>query len=142
MLVLGGGSLFFYFAKQNQPTSPLNQAKNNKADLQAISEAAKDSSPYVEHSVDFLSRYQGKKKVLFFHAKWCPTCKAAEEDILSNIEDLPDNVVIIKTDYDTQKDLIRKYNVTYQHTFVIVDDQGNELDKWNGGEFQEIVERL
>ena len=70
--------------------------------------------------------------VLFFRAKWCPTCKAVDADITSHIKDIPENLTILDVDYDTSTDLKKKYGVTYQHTFVQVDAQGNLLKKWSG----------
>ena len=99
-------------------------------------------SNYVTYSPDYLEKYQGKTKVLFFHANWCPTCNAAEKEIKGNLSSIPENLVIIKTNYDTESKLKTKYGITYQHTFVLVDDQGNELDKWNGGAINEIIERI
>lgn len=97
---------------------------------------------YVDYTTNYLAQYSGKTKILFFHANWCPTCKAAQEDILANIDQIPEDVVIIKTDYDTQTELKNKYGITYQHTYVITDDQGNELKKWNGGGVEEIINNL
>lgn len=82
------------------------------------------------------------KAVLFFHASWCPTCKAANEDITQNLSNIPAGLTIFKTDYDTYKDLEKKYGVTYQHTFVQVDENGNEIAKWNGGGLKEVVQNV
>ena len=122
----------------NTPLSDKTMVKNE--DSMMKDETA--HSGYVAYSPDYLDKYQGKTKVLFFHASWCPTCNAADKDINENLTNMPDKLVILKTDYDTQADLKKKYGVTYQHTFVLVDDQGNELDKWNGGGFNEVIERL
>lgn len=97
---------------------------------------------YVNYAEQVLADNGGKRKVLFFHAGWCPTCKAAEQEILANLDQLPEDVVIIKTDYDTQDALKKKYQITYQHTFVWVDDAGMEIRKWNGGGVEEILQRL
>ncbi len=73
------------------------------------------------------------KVVLFFHAAWCPSCKGADADITANLDAIPANVTLLKVDYDKYTDLKNKYGVTYQHTFVVVDENGTELNKWNGG---------
>lgn len=80
--------------------------------------------------------------LLFFHATWCPTCRAAEKDINNNISLLPKDLIILKTDYDTQTDLRTKYNLTSQHAFVLVDNEGNEISKWYGGGIKTILENL
>lgn len=55
---------------------------------------------------------------------------------------IPENMVLMKTDYDTYTELKKKYGVTYQHTFVQVDENGNELTKWNGGGVNELEANL
>lgn len=67
--------------------------------------------------------------VLFFHAPWCPSCKAADKSIM---ETGVDDFLLLKTDYDSNTDLRKKYGVTYQHTFVQVDANGDLIKKWSG----------
>ena len=83
----------------------------------------------------------GKTVVLFFHAGWCPTCKSADKDFTSRIGEIPSNLVVVKVDYDTEKDLKKKYNVTYQHTFVQVDAEGMAVTTWNGGDLDEVLSK-
>ena len=68
--------------------------------------------------------------VLFFHASWCPTCKSADSAISGGT--LPEGLTVLKVDYDSETELKKKYGVTYQHTFVQVDKDGNQLKKWTG----------
>ena len=70
--------------------------------------------------------------VLFFHASWCPTCRALDTDIKAHLGDIPSNLTILDVDYDDSAELKKKYGVTYEHTFVQVDAQGNMLKKWSG----------
>lgn len=70
--------------------------------------------------------------VLFFHATWCPTCRALNSDIEKNLSNIPKDLTILKTDYDTYTDLKKKYGVTIQHTLVQVDKEGNLVKKWSG----------
>ena len=67
-------------------------------------------------------------KLLFFHAPWCPQCRALEKDITSVT--LPENLTIFKVDYDTNQSLRQKYGVTLQTTMVNVDDSGNLIEKY------------
>lgn len=71
--------------------------------------------------------------VLFFHASWCPTCRALSSDIEANTAAIPAGVTILKTDYDAETDLKKKYGVTTQHTLVQVDEEGALIKKWSGG---------
>ncbi len=63
----------------------------------------------------------GQKVVLFFHAAWCPTCRALESAINSDLASIPADTIIVKVDYDTSDAMKRKYGVTSQHTTVRID---------------------
>lgn len=97
---------------------------------------------YEEYSAASYNQAAGKKRVLFFHASWCPTCKEANEEFEKNASAIPENVVVYKTDYDTNPELKKKYGVTYQHTFVQVDEKGNAVKKWNGGGSTELMQQV
>ncbi|KKP67137.1 MAG: Thioredoxin [Candidatus Roizmanbacteria bacterium GW2011_GWA2_35_19] len=98
-----------------------------------------DSSRYIDYSKSLFDQMPNKKRVYFFHAKWCPTCKVANEEFTQNIDRIPNDVILFKTDYDSEKGLKSKYGITYQHTFVYVDSQGEEINKWNGGDIEELI---
>lgn len=70
--------------------------------------------------------------VLNFTAAWCPTCRALEANINANLANIPSNLTILKVDYDNSTALKKKYGVTYQHTMVQVDKDGNLIKKWMG----------
>lgn len=82
---------------------------------------------------------EGHKVVLFFHAPWCPFCKAADTAFKAKLDQIPANVVVLKTDYDSNTALKQKYGVTYQHTFVQIDKDGNLVTKWNGGDLANLI---
>ncbi len=82
---------------------------------------------YVTYSSSVIADTDGTK-VLFFHAPWCPQCRAIEADIVP--ENIPANTTIIKVDYDSNQALRQKYGVTLQTTFVRVDDDGNLVAKY------------
>jgi len=70
--------------------------------------------------------------VLFFRASWCPTCRALDADIKANLSKIPESLAILDVNYDNSTALKQKYGVTYQHTFVQVDKDGNLIKKWSG----------
>lgn len=72
---------------------------------------------------------EGKKVALFFHATRCPSCRALDKEINEDIDQLPQDSVTFKLDYDTQVALRKKYGVTRQHTIVIVDKNLEEIKK-------------
>lgn len=80
-----------------------------------------------------------QQRVLFFAASWCPNCQAANADINAKLSQIPANLVIFKTDYDKEVALKKKYGITYQHTFVLVDAEGKAVKKWAGGGLKQIV---
>lgn len=116
-------------------------AQGDSQDAMVPGQAAGAFVDYSETAVTEATQ-NGGKAVLFFHASWCPTCKAAERDITSNLDQIPSDLTIIKTDYDSMDELKRQYGVTYQHTFVQVDAEGNEVTKWNGGALDQIVSQV
>jgi len=82
---------------------------------------------------------KGKRVVLFFHATWCPLCKQADTEFLRDVTKLPDDVVLLKTDYDSETALKQKYSVTYQHTFVQIDEDGEQVTKWISGGMDKLL---
>ncbi len=106
------------------------------------------NSGYIEYSKSNLENASDKRRVLFFYASWCPTCRPTDQNINSNIDKIPEDLVVIRVNYndpDTdadEKELAKKYNVTYQHTFVQIDSNGNEIAKWNGGQIEELLANI
>lgn len=88
---------------------------------------------YETYSADKIAQAENGDVVLFFHASWCPSCRGLNSNIEKNIKSIPQGVSILKTDYDKETELKKKYGVTYQHTLVQVDKDGNMIKKWSGG---------
>lgn len=92
--------------------------------------AYKDYSESVRES----EQQAGNKVVLFFYAAWCPFCRAADADFKANASRIPAGVTVLKVDYDNSTELKTKYGVTYQHTFVQIDNDENQVTKWLSGD--------
>ncbi len=118
-LITGLGFIIFIPRKSDAPTKEIATPSNNSSQSSQTS--------YVEYSDDLIAKTTGKK-VLFFHAQWCPQCRMIETDILK--QGAPEGWTIIKVDYDSHQDLRQKYGVTIQTTFVKIDDAGNSLNKY------------
>lgn len=88
---------------------------------------------YEAYAPEKLAKAEQGDVVLFFRAAWCPTCKALDADIKANMSKIPAGVTILDVNYDSSAALKQKYGVTYQHTLVQVDAQGNQITKWSGG---------
>ena len=129
--------------KKNAAMAP-NQSASAKGSGQVDSNKMMQAKgAYVEYSPAALATAtKNGKAVLFFHAAWCPFCKAANEAFNSRLSKIPEGVTVLKTDYDTQKELKTKYGVTYQHTFVQVDASGNMVAKWNGGDIDALLANI
>lgn len=84
----------------------------------------------------------GNKVVLFFHAPWCPFCKSADSAFKTSLDKIPKGVAVLKTDYDSNLDLRKKYAVTYQHTFVQIDANGNQITKWASGDIDMLIKNI
>ncbi|MBI4065218.1 hypothetical protein HY409_02525 [Candidatus Gottesmanbacteria bacterium] len=105
-------------------------------------QVASQTDRYIPYSETAFDAAADKRRVLYFHAPWCPTCRPLDKALSDNPNQIPEGVVILKTDYDSETALKTRYGVTYQHTFVEVDKVGNALQTWNGGDVNDIINRL
>lgn len=143
LLVLVGGGLFV----ANQQPKNAQEAKMAQ-EKAAVMMAKSANSRYIPYSKAAYDTAVGERRVLYFYATWCPSCKQANENFTANPNKIPEDVVVIRINYndsDTnqeEKDLAKKYGITYQHTFVQVDAQGKELAKWNGGDTGELITNI
>lgn len=113
--------------KQERVSAP-TQTNTTTTSLDTTTTQPKaQSGIYIDYSSNIISKTSGTK-LLFFHAPWCPQCRALEASIKSTT--LPENVTIIKVDYDTNQALRKKYGVTIQTSLVRVDDSGNLVKKY------------
>ena len=64
-----------------------------------------------------------KPVVVHFHADWCPTCRA-QEKVLQTLKAEPGlDLTVLVANYDTEKDLKRRFNVRAQSTLVVLRGQ-------------------
>lgn len=108
----------------------------------------KNDNRYITYSKSALEDASGNRRVLFFYASWCPTCKPADASFTQNQSSIPEDVTVIRVNYSDpetdqeEKDLAKKYGITYQHTFVQIDSSGKEVTKWNGGQVEELLSNI
>lgn len=118
---------------QANPTNVNNNDSADNGNENASNITVEESGSYEAYSPEkVVLASDNHDVVLFFRANWCPTCRAVDSDIRANLNKIPTNVTILDVDYDNSSELKRKYNVTYQHTFVQVDKDGNLIKKWSG----------
>jgi len=104
--------------------------QNDAPTIKEVEMVAKSGSYMSYDAAKVTLAAQTGKAVLFFHASWCPTCRAADAEFLKMANSIPTGVTIFKTDYDSSSELKKKYGVTTQHTFVQVDAQGGVVNSW------------
>lgn len=80
-----------------------------------------------------------KNIVLFFHADWCPSCQATDQEIKDRIFELPPDSIIFRTDFDTETVLREKFEITQQHSIVIINKQNQLAFKQVGFNFDDII---
>jgi len=99
-------------------------------------------STYQEFSLAAYTRAQtaGKPIMLNFYANWCPTCREQEPRIIALFEmkKVPAGITAFRVNYNDsetdadEKTLAKELKVTYQHTHVYFDAQGNEIARTLG----------
>ena len=96
---------------------------------------------YMNYSTENLKNAKWKNIVLFFHSDWCSTCKAFEKKVLS--EKIPEDILILKVNYDKETELKKKYNIVTQTSFVIVDNKWNLKKRWIWArDISDIIEKV
>lgn len=99
---------------------------------------------YTDYNPALLANAESGDVLLFFHAKWCPSCRGLEKDIEESLGDIPANVTILHVDYDTATELKKKYGVVRQHTLVRVDANGDKIETLTGltNTLEQVVAQL
>ncbi len=144
ILVLVGGG--WYIAKQN--SKQVEQAKMAQEKATMMVADKNSAARYVVYSKSAFDQAANGRRVLYFYATWCPICQPTDADLKANSSKIPSDVTVLRVNYndpDTdqeEKDLAKKYAVTYQHTFVQIDAQGKEVTKWNGGQTEELLAKI
>jgi len=122
---------------KKEPVAPAmtdtNMMKETSGDTMMKSDAMMKSGTYEAYAAEKITVASDTHDVvLFFRASWCPTCIAVDKDIKANLGKIPSSLTILDVNYDNSTALKQKYGVTYQHTFVQVDKDGNLIKKWSG----------
>lgn len=62
---------------------------------------------------------EGKTTLVFFHAPWCPVCKAQEPRVLAHLNGDAKDVVAFKVDFDSNPEVRKAMNVQKQSTLIL-----------------------
>lgn len=119
---------------ESETSQPAPPAEQQPASNQLIT--------YDQYQAD-PAKYNTDKIVFNFSAKWCPSCVALGKNLEENIDSIPKDLTIVEVDYDIYNDFKKQYSVTYQHSLILVDQSGNEIKRWSGGNtLQSIVDQV
>ncbi len=119
-------------AKKEAMMQKKTDAMMKKDTMMEKKEAIKMSGTYIDATSTLLADSvlnDGKMKVLFFHASWCPGCKATDAKITSMYTNGTKALATYKINYDTESMLKQKYGITMQDTLVKVDGTGTMISK-------------
>ena len=138
VILAAAGVLGFVINQKPERTATrVNQStKSEPATQQPSTTPATESPPsagaYIDYNDESFSATKDSRRILFFHAPWCPQCRALDTAIRN--QSLPKGITILKVDYDTNQSLRQKYGVTLQTTFVEVDAKNTKLASYVGYE--------
>lgn len=141
LLILLIGVLVFLLLSQRATDSSTSTLDDNPQSAEVIQDDAASANEsntedgdknedgqsrgeYLEYDESKLAQ-SSNDNYLFFHAVWCPQCRALEADI--EAQGLPAGVSVFKVDYDSNHSLRQKYGVTQQTTLVRVDKDGEKI---------------
>lgn len=116
----------------------------NSTDTMSNKLQVMDIRGYIDYSESLLeaSKLKGKTVLFFAATRWCQTCTELENEIFKRSTEIPNNVIILKVDYDNDKKMNQKYAVTSQHTLIVLNKEGIEIDRWVGGYFDSMIQKV
>lgn len=83
---------------------------------------ALDIKPYTPEALAAAEK-AGQPVALHFHADWCPTCRAQDKALQSLKAEKGLDITVLTVNYDTEKDVKRRFKVNAQSTFVVLKGQ-------------------
>jgi thioredoxin 1 len=106
--------------------------------------AALDKKPFDAQAFE-AAQAAGKPILVEVHAPWCPICKA-QAPILANLSSTPKfkDMVRFNIDFDSQKDLLRKFNVQKQSTLIAFkgkQEMARSTGDTNAGSIERLLEK-
>ena len=145
--VMAGGFIFYTFSGDSDgvevAVSPQNQLPTTNNTPSEDNLLNQDFTSYVNYSQSNLeiAKLKGDTVLFFAATTWCQTCAALEEEIIERIGEIPEDITILKVDYDNDREMNRAYSVTAQHTLIVLDGEGNEVDRWIGGGLNTLLQK-
>lgn len=94
---------------------------------------------------------EGKVVVLYFYAKWCPTCIQEFPYMEDYFKDAPEGIVGFRVNFndgdtdEKEEALAQEFGVAYQHTKVVIKDGERVLkspEQWSKNRYSEELNSL
>lgn len=140
VILIGGGFLFFRPKSTGSPTKP--RSTSQPRNPEGVINQEVESSNYKLYSKTEYEKALAEKKVtmLYFTANWCPICREQEPVNMEALKSLEEDKDIIAfrvhiLDSETTKEteaLAEKYDISYQHTTVIIGPNAEVSYKYTG----------
>jgi thioredoxin len=110
--------------------------------LGQVASSAADKKPFDQKAFE-AAQAAGKPILVEVSAPWCPICKA-QAPILSRLKSDPKfkELVSFDIDFDSQKDLLRKFNVQKQSTLIVFkgkQETGRSTGDTNAGSIEALL---
>jgi thioredoxin-like negative regulator of GroEL len=102
------------------------------------------SVPYNDAAFE-TAKKENRPILIAIAADWCPTCRAQEpilSDLLAN--DAFKNMVALRVDFDTQKDVVRALGARSQSTLIVFigeKEVGRSVGDTDSGSIEELMRR-
>jgi len=130
-IILGGFTVYKQSASSKSITS-----ENNPVFMDVMSYI-----PYSEPAQE--NALTKGNTILFFAAtNWCQTCSELDKEIIERNKEIPQDITIMKVDYDNDTEMKKTYEVTTQHTLIVLDQNGQEEKRWIGGDFDTLLQQI
>lgn len=78
-------------------------------------------------------------RILKFGSQCCGPCKVMEEKLKKNPPSIEYQSLDVED--DSNEELISQYNIKNLPTMILVDNNGTELERWNGIVNPELIEK-
>lgn len=143
LLLLGLGVIFFHSRLCTQASASCG-TNTGETSSTSKSDPYQLAPRYFIYSPQALlaAQQHGFKAVLYFWAPWCSSCTALDIDIHKDPSLIPEDVIVLRIDYDHSPDLKSLYHVTTQHTFVQIDQNGKAIQQWVGGNSSDLKDKV
>lgn len=106
----------------------------------AMTTAAAQAASRFEAKAFEAAQAAGKAILIDVTAPWCPTCRQ-QRPILAGIQKDSPTLIVFEVDFDTAKDVLKRFRVTQQSTLIVFKGR-NEVGRSTGDTDPARIRRL